>query len=325
MVITYANYLSREGHKVSIFTNEMDTVFKLDDQVKIENIHYKGRVGTVLYGLKRPLDADLIIADIILLTVILSFRNHGRVLYFAQDYDIFYYQHWLLRKCIDGLYFWGLKHRKIPTIAVSKELKEELKRFGNDIVVIQNGIDQKIFSAQPNEKYLLMKEHRKAILILGRRDYRKGLDVALKVLESLKGLDFEVWVVGGHVECQHLENKIRNFGFVPQEELVKIISSADLVFHPTRHEGFGLFVLEAAACGTPVVTTQAVSLVKNLKGVWRGEVDQVEDFQKGISSLLNEEGLRAQMIKESQKLAEIFNIRRSCQRFEQQLLIRYKA
>jgi glycosyltransferase involved in cell wall biosynthesis len=44
-------------------------------------------------------------------------------------------------------------------------------------------------------------------------------------------------------------------GYVPQDELVRLYQEAAALVFPTRHEGFGLPVVEAMACGTPVVST----------------------------------------------------------------------
>jgi glycosyltransferase involved in cell wall biosynthesis len=49
-------------------------------------------------------------------------------------------------------------------------------------------------------------------------------------------------------------------GYVVQQELPLWYNAADLFVYPSRYEGFGLPVLEAMACGTPVVTTHVASL-----------------------------------------------------------------
>lgn len=51
-------------------------------------------------------------------------------------------------------------------------------------------------------------------------------------------------------------------GFVTDEELVAVYNGAELLVHPSSYEGFGLPVLEAMQCGTPVVTTATSSLAE---------------------------------------------------------------
>ena len=49
-------------------------------------------------------------------------------------------------------------------------------------------------------------------------------------------------------------------GFVPEDELPLWYNAARLFVYPSLYEGFGLPVLEAMACGTPVITSTAASL-----------------------------------------------------------------
>lgn len=58
----------------------------------------------------------------------------------------------------------------------------------------------------------------------------------------------------------HLENDVIRMGFVPDKDVPAILSGAELFVYPSFYEGFGLPVLEAMACGTPVVTSRTSSL-----------------------------------------------------------------
>jgi glycosyltransferase involved in cell wall biosynthesis len=62
------------------------------------------------------------------------------------------------------------------------------------------------------------------------------------------------------VERLGLDGTVRFLGYVPTNDLVTLYNLADLVAFPSLYEGFGLPVLEAMACGTPVVTSPKGSL-----------------------------------------------------------------
>lgn len=61
-------------------------------------------------------------------------------------------------------------------------------------------------------------------------------------------------------ELSPYRRDIRFLGFVPDEDLPELYAAADLFVYPSIYEGFGLPPLEAMACGTPVVTSNAASL-----------------------------------------------------------------
>lgn len=71
-----------------------------------------------------------------------------------------------------------------------------------------------------------------------------------------------------HPELNHLKNvdwsNVNRLGFVPDEDLVAIYNLATVYVQPSLYEGFGLPVLEAVACGTPVVATKTQALVEIL-------------------------------------------------------------
>jgi glycosyltransferase involved in cell wall biosynthesis len=80
------------------------------------------------------------------------------------------------------------------------------------------------------------------LVIVGARSFRKSSPVVKRVEEL------------------GLEASVRFTGYVPEEDLPAIYNGADLFVFPSIYEGFGLPVLEAMACGAPVVTSNTSSL-----------------------------------------------------------------
>jgi glycosyltransferase involved in cell wall biosynthesis len=62
------------------------------------------------------------------------------------------------------------------------------------------------------------------------------------------------------VEASGVADRVHLPGYVAEADKAALLSGADLLVYPSRYEGFGLPVLEAMACGTPVVTTTGGSL-----------------------------------------------------------------
>ena len=64
----------------------------------------------------------------------------------------------------------------------------------------------------------------------------------------------------GRIEELGLRDDVLFLGYVPSDDLVSLFNMAEVFAFPSLYEGFGLPVIEAMACGTPVVTTRAGSL-----------------------------------------------------------------
>jgi glycosyltransferase involved in cell wall biosynthesis len=102
------------------------------------------------------------------------------------------------------------------------------------------------------------------VLFVGRLVHYKGVDVLIRAMQSV---DARLFVVGDGSDRTALETlassgglsgRIRFTGVVDRDELVDLYHRADAVVLPStsRAEGFGTVLLEAMACGTPVVSTE---------------------------------------------------------------------
>jgi len=92
---------------------------------------------------------------------------------------------------------------------------------------------------------------------------RKGIPLLQKAWAALQPTDAELWIVGPitpTAATRVLSNgRVRVVGKVPNTELATILSESDVFVFPSYFEGFALVLLEAMACGLPVITTTATA------------------------------------------------------------------
>jgi phosphatidylinositol alpha-mannosyltransferase len=148
------------------------------------------------------------------------------------------------------------------SICVSKHaLKEIYPHFpkGN-YKIIPNGVDTSRFS--PDGKRLKEFSGKKIILFLGRLDPRKGLPVLLEAFPLIKKEipDAILLVAGKGVPPENIPEDLKESiifkGLIPNEMVPVYYRSADLYCSPALYgETFGIVLLEAMACGTPVIAS----------------------------------------------------------------------
>jgi glycosyltransferase involved in cell wall biosynthesis len=107
-------------------------------------------------------------------------------------------------------------------------------------------------------------------LYVGNLEPRKNLDRLLDAFATLKHLDHKLWIAGGALyragavidkaKALGLEDRVRFLGYVPRQDLPNLYRGAAVFVYPSLLEGFGLPVIEAMACGTPVITSNNSAL-----------------------------------------------------------------
>lgn len=209
------------------------------------------------------------------------------------------------------------KHaRKI--ITVSEFSKKEIMKFygipDEKIVVTYHGVDPVYQPCQDTnalaglrEKYGIAKDF---ILYVGKIYARKNLARLVRAFATLKrdtALPHQLVLVGNQtwlsdeiltaVRELGRENEILLVGEVPLADVPLFYSAASLFVYPSLCEGYGLPPLEAMACGTPVVASNATS-IPEVVGDAAVLVDPYDEraLAKAMFDVLNQPGLSQQLI-----------------------------
>lgn len=217
------------------------------------------------------------------------------------------------------------KARRLVTVSeFSKtELVECLKISPEKVVPIYNGVGD-IFKphSQDSQREFIAKNGlpERYVLALGSRAKNKNFLGLLKAWELLvredKMQDISLVIAGGTAstlqadEISVLLSKLPNVhdaGYVTDETLPLLYSSAEAFVFPSFYEGFGLPPLEAMACGTPVVVANTASLpeVVGDAGVYVNPYD-VEDIARGIYKVLIDMQLQSNLSSKGLERAKQF-------------------
>jgi glycosyltransferase involved in cell wall biosynthesis len=142
-------------------------------------------------------------------------------------------------------------------------------RFTGDDVIATLGVaPEKVHVAHPSVKDAFRPDGEAAdlgapyVLTVATLEPRKNLQALVEAHRLLDG-DLLLAVVGaeGWGEQPLLDDpRIRRLGYVPDDELARLYRGAAVSVYPSRFEGFGIPVLEAMACGVPVVSSSHPSL-----------------------------------------------------------------
>lgn len=187
---------------------------------------------------------------------------------------------------------WALQHlftaRAVrdadAVIAVSESTKSDIEKYygrSDNVHVVYHGIDTKQFrlpsDAEREASWNTVRQKypsltKPFLLFVGQIQPRKNITGLVDAFEKLKkkDKDLQLVIAGGHgwlqqpiidrIESSPEKSSIHRLGRVPDELLASLYWHAEVFVLPSFYEGFGIPVIEAMACGVPVVTSDNSSL-----------------------------------------------------------------
>lgn len=189
-----------------------------------------------------------------------------------------------------------VKQEEIEIIAVSKSTKSEivdlLKIPSEKIHVIYEGVSEDILNFnKPVANDSEIKKIKSAFKIIkpfiityGSQAPRKNIARVIKAFKIFnKENEFQLVIVGDYRPVERLTKNVVVTGFLPREQMIGLFFQASMLAFPSVYEGFGLPILEAMACGCPVVTSN-ISSMPEVAGEAAVLVDplSVEGIAEGI-------------------------------------------
>jgi len=331
--------LVNRGHEVTIIATD----FEFDEgyakslvNVRIIPFKVTVRIGLFLISLsmKKWLKKEIKNYNVIHLHNLQSYQNNV-VYHYARKYGIPYVlqahglaPRMMKRSMLKKLYNWVWGYSILKTaskaFALTKMELDEHKEMGvgeDKIEIVPNGIDLSEYEAPPRRgefrKKYGIKDDEKIVLYLGRIHKIKGIDLLLNAFaEIVEELDNVKLIIVGpddgflsilkrQIEGLKIGNKILFTGPIYGRDKLEAYVDADVYVLPSVYEAFPTTVLEAWACGTPVIITDRCGIADIVDGRAGCVVEYDKDqMRNAIIKILSDEELRRGFREEGRKLVK---------------------
>jgi glycosyltransferase involved in cell wall biosynthesis len=199
-----------------------------------------------------------------------------------------YLRSWLHKQCVKYA-LW----KTDTVISVSKSLREEIIAFCHrPVIVINNIVDV--------DKFDLVKTSHGMIFNIGflggLNSNNKGLDLLLRAVSILKRRDIVLHIGGNGALLDNLKSMAKDLGIeescifygeINRSGISDFFSKLDFFVLPSRYETFGIVLIEAMACGLPVIATKCggpEEIVTPLTGLLI-EKENIEKLKQAIEEM----------------------------------------
>lgn len=213
--------------------------------------------------------------------------------------------------------------RSQKIIAISEHTKKDLietyKLDPELIKVVYNGFDSNIFFPQQNSEISRKYNLDKYLLYVGDMRFYKNLERCITAFNNLSLSEYKFVITGkkdyffypqiqDKVNQLPIKDQIIFLDYVPTKDLPYLYSMAQCLVFASLYEGFGLPVLEAMACGCPVITSNTTSLPEvGGDSVLYVDPLNINNIAEGMSQILTNKNLRQNLSDRGKARARLFS------------------
>ncbi len=215
---------------------------------------------------------------------------------------------------------------------VSEYSKRDMVKFygikPDKINVVAEGVDTKLFRPCTDQTRLskwrteVFGADIPFIVYVGKPTERRNLSALIRAFAELKKdkLPHKLLLVGtalpGNSKFQavinelKVQNEVFTLDYVTHEEMFLVYNAANLFIYPSSYEGFGMPVLEAMACGTPVIALDNTAFPEFAGGIAHLLKDaEINTLKLGMKQVLQDEAWQKQMAEDGPKRAAEYDWR----------------
>ncbi len=215
-----------------------------------------------------------------------------------------------------------------PSDATRREIISYLRINDERIRVIPEAARRNMRPRSEAESRRVLEKHglrRPYLLYVGTIEPRKNLTTLIRAYDDLIHATPhrpQLVLCGGRgwlcdaiyrmVDDLKLNDQVRFTGYVDEDDLPALYSSAEVFIYPSQYEGFGLPPLEAMACGTPVITSNTSSLPEVVgEAGFKLPPHDVEALTETMTKLLADSAVRQHYIRAGLERAQLFSWERA--------------
>jgi glycosyltransferase involved in cell wall biosynthesis len=208
-------------------------------------------------------------------------------------------------------------------IAISEAVKDDFmlgtSMNGQNIKVVPNGIPLEKFRRREQSS-----DSSEIICVARLESEKKGQDILIRALSILKndGIECFCKFVGEGESIEYLEALAKKYSLADNIEFLgnrsdvpELLANAGIFVLPSRHEGFGIAIIEAMAAGIPVIASSIDGpreIITNGQNGLLFESDNEVDLAEKIKMLMDDNKLTKKLIKNVRSCLPKYSIEKMC-------------